>query len=185
MGVGTFFSEVGVLVVATIAIALLTWGVAFCRWKPHLSVDQSVSWRWVNDDTFCITVDVRYRNTSSYRKILVTEMWVELQRLAPLTLREATEAEFSGGKRQYLPELARPYKQRKWDKRNAPVVEPGESDTEVFVFFLPKDDADDLRSFVAYSFIHEQRNKKVRGWQVASCHNIQACLADQEEVPRV
>ena len=119
MGAGMFFSEVGVLVVATLVIASLTTAAALLWWKPHLSVKQSVSWRWVNDDTFCITVEIRYRNTSNYRKIRVTEMWVELQRLAPLLQRETTEVEFSGGKRKYLPQLATPYKQRKWDRGNA------------------------------------------------------------------
>ena len=97
----------------------------------------------------------------------------ELQCLAPLLLEEATQVECSGDRRQYLPLLAEPSQPRKWNKKNAPVVGPGESDTEIFIFFLPKEKAVDLKALVAYSFIYEQQGKKPRVWQVASCHNIE------------
>ena len=180
MDIAVFFSEVAsqvaALVIAATLLALGTWLLARWKWKPHLSVDQSASWRWLDDDTFCITVSVRYRNTSTYRKIRLTKMSVELQLLAPLSPRETWRVEEHGGRRNQLPFLQEPRTPWQWEKKRAPVVEPGESESEICIFFLPKDKAVNLKAFVAYTFIHKKwprEGKTSHGWGVATCYDIQ------------
>ena len=174
MDVAVFFCEVAsqalALVIAAVVTALITWRLAICVWKPHLSVEQSASWRWIDDETFCITVSVRYRNTSSYRKIRVPRISAELQQLAPLSSEQVQKVKDAGGKRQGLPFLAELEEPRTWEKEHAPIVEPGESESEIFVFFLPKEKAVNLESFIVYTFIHKE--KKSRGWGVATSHDI-------------
>lgn len=150
----------------TVAAAIIAgggWLYAQWKWKPHLRIEQSVSWRWVNEDTFGIVVAVQYSNTSAYRSLEVQKMLVALRRLAPLSAEELNGP---------LPVLSsKPIHDREWHKGEAPKVEPGETLSDVFVFPLGVEEANRLEAFIVYTFIPEQKDE-ARGWGLKTCHDI-------------
>lgn len=180
MDLGTFVYEAGVLLAAALAIAALTWILTFWRWKPHLSIEQSASWRRMSDGKLCITVEIRYRNPSTYRAIRVQKMVVELQRLATLSPDEAQKAKDNG--REDLPNIDK--KCLYWDKKDSRLLEPGEMESEVCMFPL-SNEVHNLTAFVVYTFIFGEASccakfrevfccakQEIRGWGVATCHDI-------------
>ena len=168
---GAFAYEVGVLVAAAGVIGIITlW-----RWKPHLSIDQSASWRRMGDGSLCITVTIRYRNTSNYRAIRVHNMVVELQRLAPLSTEQSVKASEDG--RSALTLIER--KEHRWDRDKSRLLEPGEAESEVFLFIVPSKEPR-LSAFVVYTFVFQKKQPtdktdsigNRRGWGIATCHDI-------------
>ena len=111
----TFIVDVLEIAVAAAVVALVGLSVALWKWRPHLSLKQSVSSRWLNDETLCITVAVRCVNASSYRNITLPGMAVAIHRLAPLSREEAESED--------LPFVLQ--RTREWDKLNAPNLDPG------------------------------------------------------------
>ena len=176
MNWGTFGYEVGVLLAAALVVAALTWILTFWRWKPHLSIEQSASWRQMDDGKLCVTVAVRYRNTSNYRAMRVQKMEVVLQRLAPLSHKEIKWLAKNNNGRQGLPQIGDP-QQPRWDKEHSRLVQPGETESDVFVFLLCKEEVTDLAAFVAYTYIFpriqsDDTTRNQRGWGIATCHDI-------------
>lgn len=151
---------------AAVVVASIGWGLALRKWKPHLSLEQSISCRWSNNDAFIVTLILRYSNTSTYRNIAVTQISVALKRLAPLLPAEV-EAAYD-----QLPDLLlEPIPTRERDKSRAPILDPGESATESFNYLVPKDIAVTLRAFTVHTFIHETKNPK-RGWATLTAHDV-------------
>lgn len=179
MSWGTFGYEVGVLLAAALAVAALTWILAFWRWKPHLSIEQSASWRQMNDGKLCITVTIRYRNTSNYRAIRVEDMVAELQRLAPLSPDDIDVLARSNYGRHGLRRIG-DLRRIRWDKEHSRLVQPGEAGSEVFVFPLSKEEVTDVAAFVAYTYIFPRMQPddltlikgNQRGWATSTCHDI-------------
>ena len=152
------------VVAAAVVVALVGWCVALWKWKPQLSLEQFVSWRWSNDDTFSITVIVRYSNTSRFRNISVIQVAVALKRMAQLSPVEAAGDEFPD----LLPKRIH---SRQRDKSSAPVLDPGESATDMFNFLVPEKTVVDLRAFMVHTAIPETKNSE-RGWVTITCHDI-------------
>lgn len=152
------------IVGASLVVAGLGWLVILWKWKPQLALEHLVSWRWLNDDTFCITVVVRYSNTSSYRNIRVTQISMEIKRLAVLSPDEVAGDNIPD----LFPDGIRP---REWDKATAPILDPGESTTDIFNLRVPKATADTLRAFTVYTFIPDSKGSK-RGWATLTSHDI-------------
>lgn len=175
IGWGTFAYDAGVLAVAAAVVAVLSWIATLVYWKPHLSIDQSASWRRMDDGSLCITVTIRYRNTSNYRALRVHEMAVELQRLAPLFPKEASKA--SKGTRVDLPQIAE--KKFHWDTNKSRLLEPGETESELFLFIVPSEEPR-LSAFVVYTFVFQKKQQtdktdsigNRRGWGIATYHDI-------------
>ena len=171
IALGAFAYEVGVLVVAAGVIGIIT----IRRWKPHLSIDQSASWRRMDDGSLCITVAIRYRNTSNYRAIRVQKMVVELQRLAPLSPEQSVKASEDG--RSALPLLER--KEHRWNRDKSRLLQPGGTEFEVFLFFVSSKEPR-LSAFVIYTFVFRREQpadksdsmRNQRGWGIATCHDI-------------
>ena len=152
------------IVGASLVVAVLGWLVILWKWKPQLALEHFVSWRWLNDETFCITVVVRYSNTSSYRNIRVTQISMKVKRLAELSSDEVAGDNIPD----LLPEGIG---SREWDKSTAPVLDPGESATDMFNIRVPKATADKLRAFTVYTFIPDSKDSK-RGWATLTSHDI-------------
>ena len=151
-------------VLASGFLAIVGVAAAYWKWKPQLSLEQSVACRWVNDDVFCIAVLVRYVNTSRARNIAVTRISVSLKRLAPLSLEEVDSKSLPD----LLPEATH---LRERDKSSAPILDPGEPATETFLLPIPREEAERLKAFTVYTFIHEKRNRE-RGWGTMTYHSI-------------
>lgn len=172
---GTFAYDAGVLAAAAVVVAVLSWIVTLWRWRPHLSIDQSASWRRMPDGKLCITVAIRYRNTSNYRAIQVQEMVVDLQRLMPLSSDESRKASKYG--RSALTRIAQ--KKFYWHKDKSRLLEPGETESEVFLFFVSSKEPR-LSAFVVYTFVFQKKQPtdkadsigNRRGWGIATCHDI-------------
>lgn len=159
----SFTQGIAEVAIAAAIVAGAGWLYAQMRWKPHLRIEQSVSWRWLNSDTLGITVAVRYTNTSSIRSLEIEKMSVALRRLAPLSAKELEGP---------LPVLSsKPIHEREYRKGEAPKVEPSETLSEVFVFPLATEEGENLKAFIVYTFIHEQKNRQ-RGWGLKTSHDI-------------
>ena len=179
MSWGTFGYEVCVLLAAALAVAAMTWILTFWRWKPHLFIEQSASWRWMDDGKLCITVTIRYRNTSNYRAIRVEDMVAELQRLAPLSPDDIDVLARSNYGRHGLRRIG-DLRRFRWGKENSRLVQPGEAESEVFIFLLSKEEVTDLAAFVAYTYIFPRMQPEAlnltkrnqRGWATSTCHDI-------------
>lgn len=153
------WSQIAQAIATVLAIGLgglFAWrnSQVFRAKAPHVSISHEVSHRFVGAEFIHISLTVVLHNSSRVN-IEFLDGFASLQQISPSsdkTVDELYDKLSNERERQYLQWPTREMFRRSWNKDEL-IVEPGESETEVFEFIVSKD----IKSVLLTSYFYNSR----------------------------
>ena len=145
----------------------------FRDFEPHLSISQEVSHRFSSRSYMHIAVTSTLHNSSKV-KVEVLKSFCRVQQILPVTDEEFIRLNDQAFKGPMYRDFQWPTLQkalRTW-KKNAVLIEPGESHQETYEFMI----GSEVRSILAYTYIYNSRRRQgsqaVEGWLGTTVYDI-------------